>query len=76
MESFEQLKQVLVESRGIVPSKITMEASFEALGLDSLDAVDILMTAEEKYGLRINLDDGAKTIADIVRAIDKAKTKK
>jgi len=73
MNTFEQLKQILMETRQIPANKIVESATFESLGLDSLDSVDILMTVEERLGIKVNLDDGMKTLADAVKVIKKSK---
>ena len=52
--------------------KIAADSQFADLGLDSLDTVELVMTAEEAFGIEI--DDRAtgaiETIADLCGAID------
>ena len=49
---------------------ITMDTSFEDLGADSLDIVELTMAVEEEFGLE-NMDEddlsGIATVADLVR---------
>ncbi|HMA11054.1 MAG TPA: acyl carrier protein, partial [Steroidobacteraceae bacterium] len=37
-------------------SKLSPQATLEALGLDSVDTVSILFAVEEKYGIRLETD--------------------
>ena len=49
---------------------ITMDTSFEDLGADSLDIVEMTMAVEEEFGLE-DMDEedlsGISTVADLVR---------
>jgi len=67
---------ILDDVRGLIvdhlkadPALVTLEADLkDALGADSLDAVEIVMAIEEKYKITINDNDTEKlkTVADIV----------
>ena len=59
---------------GIDKSEITLESSFENdLGADSLDAVELVMALEEKFGVEIPDEDAAylRTVQDAVDYIGK-----
>ena len=59
---------------GIDKSEITLESSFENdLGADSLDAVELVMALEEKFGVEIPDEDAAylRTVQDAVDYIEK-----
>ena len=52
-----EIKQLIIESltlEDITPADIDAEAPLfnEGLGLDSIDALDLAMTLEERYGVR------------------------
>lgn len=50
-----KVKKVIVEHLGVDPDKLQDTASFtEVLGLDSLDAMDLLMAIDEAFGIRIS----------------------
>ena len=54
MELFEEIKQVVSEQLGVKLEEIKPTASFQAdLGADSLDAVELIMALEEKFGIEI-----------------------
>ena len=58
--SFEELKEVFVDTLNCDADKVTMAASLtEDLQADSLDAVELNMAFEEKFGVTI------KTVGDI-----------
>ena len=66
--SFEDLKEVFVDTLGCDADKVTMEASLtDDLQAGSLDAVELNMAFEEKFGVSIADEDlGAlKTVDDI-----------
>jgi len=69
MELFEGIKQVVSEQLGVKPEEIKPTASFrDDLGADSLDAVELIMALEEKFGIEIP-DADAETMLTINDAI-------
>ena len=70
--TFEKVAKIIAENRGIEASEITMETSFEALGFDSLDTVELVMNLEEEFSKTIEINEGLKTVADVVLLIDAA----
>ncbi len=72
MEIFDKVRDILVEQLGIKPEEVTQEASLQDdLGADSLDVVELVMTFEEEFDLRISDEDAEKisTVADAVNYI-------
>ena len=67
---FEKLAALLSEQFGVDVDSITMDTSFEDLGADSLDIVEMTMAVEEEFGLE-DMDEedlsGISTGADLVR---------
>ena len=67
---FEKLAALLSEQFGVDVDSITMDTSFEDLGADSLDIVEMTMAVEEEFGLEdVDEEDlsGISTVADLVR---------
>ena len=66
---FEKLAALLSEQFGVDVDSITMDTSFEDLGADSLDIVEMTMAVEEEFGLE-DMDEedlsGISTVADPV----------
>ena len=46
-----QVIAVIARKKKLDPAQITAESTFEQLGLDSLDAADLLFTFEDTFGI-------------------------
>ena len=71
---FEEVKEIMVDTLGCDEDKILPEASLaDDLNIDSLDAVELLMAIEEKYGIKIPDEElgNMKKVSDIVTAVEK-----
>ena len=84
LEKMKQKKRTITKSRvkksllamDIDESKITLDAKLkEDLELDSLDSVELIMSAEEEFGIEIPDEDvmNFKTVNDIVNYIEEHK---
>lgn len=71
--TFQKVKEIIIEQLGLDGSEIKEDTSFEALGLDSLDIVELLMAMEEEFGIEIKAEEAGKTISDLVKYIDENK---
>ena len=73
-EIFEQVKSILVETLSVDEDKVKMEARFqEDLETDSLDLVELVMTMEEKFSVKISDEEaaGIRTVSDAVDFVEK-----
>ena len=68
--TFEKVAALIAENRDLDASELTMETTFESLGFDSLDTVELVMTFDEEFGVTLEVDEILKTIGDVVRLID------
>ena len=71
---FEKLKEIMANTLGCDEEKITMSANIaEDLGIDSLDAVELVMTIEEQMGIKIPDEElpNIKVVEDIVECLKK-----
>ena len=69
----EQIKDIRVNLLNVKKENIHPESRFiEDLGSDSLDAVEIVMAVEEKFGVEIDDEahDDVKTVADITKYVE------
>ncbi|WP_407541376.1 acyl carrier protein [Deinococcus radiomollis] len=70
METFEQVKEVIVDKLGVDETKVVPEARFvEDLGADSLETVELIMGLEDKFGITI-ADEDAEQIRTVQAAVD------
>lgn len=70
---FEEVKELIIDTLNCEEEKVTLEANiFEDLGADSLDAVELNLALEEKFGISIDEDTmaGIKTVGDIVNYLE------
>uniref|UniRef100_A0A5B7B5Q7 Acyl carrier protein n=1 Tax=Davidia involucrata TaxID=16924 RepID=A0A5B7B5Q7_DAVIN len=69
-EVADRVISVVKNFQKVDPSKVTSNANFQSdLGLDSLDAVEIVMALEEEFGFEIP-DNEADKISSINLAVD------
>ena len=74
--TFEQLRDMIVDTLGCDEAKVTMDARLsDDLGSDSLDAVDLIMNIEEDYGVKIPDEElgNMVKVSDVLAAIEKYK---
>ena len=72
-EIFDKLKELVVDQLGVEEDEVAMEASMQDdLGADSLDLVDLVMSVEEEFGVKVADEDleNIKTVGDIVNYIE------
>ncbi len=70
-----KVKEMIVDSLGIDPEKITNESSFvDDLGADSLDTVELVMAFEEEFDVEIPDEDAEKltTVGDAISYLEKS----
>ncbi|MCJ7537184.1 MAG: acyl carrier protein [Anaerolineales bacterium] len=72
-DTFEQIKEIIVDLLNVDESKVTLEARFrEDLEADSLDLVELIMAFEDKFGGEISDEDAQNisTVGDVVKYIN------
>lgn len=73
---FDKVVQILADQLSVDPDKITMESLLEEdLDADSLDAIDIVMSIEDKFEVEVpdEVIANMKSVADIVNFIENNK---
>ena len=68
--TFDKVAKILADYRDMDVSEIKMESSFEVLGLDSLDMVDLIMLLEDAFDVEIEIDEKLETVRDLVELIE------
>jgi acyl carrier protein len=54
---YEKLVSYAAKQLELDPSEITPESSFETLGIDSLDIVEMIMDLETELGVELDMED-------------------
>lgn len=71
-EILDKMRDIFSRNFSIAPERVVPEARlFDELGLDSLDAVDLVIELQEFTGKRIKPDvfKSVRTVADVVRVV-------
>ena len=66
---FEKIQAYLANQLDISPDDITPETTFESLGIDSLDTVEMVMDLEEQLGVDLELDEKLTTVGELVEFV-------
>jgi len=63
---------LLTTDFGVPTDEISADATFEALGLDSLDIVELTLALEDRTGVKLG-DEDLEQVRTVQDAIDKVK---
>ncbi|HAG14403.1 MAG TPA: acyl carrier protein [Ruminococcus sp.] len=66
----EKVIEMLANHLEMDASEITEETTFEDLGVDSLEAVEIMMEMEDEFGCEINPQEAGKSVKELIAYID------
>ena len=67
---FDRIRNIMVEKLGIDGDELGKDTSFEELGVDSLDIVELTMALEEDFEIEIAVSEDMKTVGDLVEYIE------
>jgi len=65
----ERVIKVFAAFKKVEPSEIKMETTFEELGLDSLDGLNLIFELEEEFDLMVP-DDKVKSMKSVAEAVE------
>jgi len=68
--TLEKVKELLADHLEMDVAEITDETTFEDLGVDSLDTVEIMMEMEDEFGIEIKPAEVGKSVKELVAYID------
>ena len=66
----EKLAAYLASQLDINEEDITEETTFESLGIDSLDTVEMLMDLEEELGVELEMEEKVATVGELAAFIE------
>ena len=67
---FEKIAAYLAAQLDIPAEEITMDTTFESLGIDSLDTVEMVMDLEADLGVELELDQKVTTVGELVEFVE------
>jgi len=67
---FKKIAAIIADHTGGDVKEITAETTFEELGVDSLDTVEMVMKLEEELGVEIEMEGKFETVGDLVKFIE------
>ena len=70
MATIDTIKDVLQENLDIDPADVTEESTFDSLGIDSLDMVELNCDLEEKCEVDFGEPEGLDTVGALVNYVD------
>ena len=72
MDTFEKVSDIIGNRFELSETKITMDTTWEEIGADSIDLVDLISELEDEFDISIPDDsiEDLKTVGDVVNLID------
>jgi acyl carrier protein len=67
---FQKVKRIIAEQLGLEENDITIDSSFEELGVDSLDLFQIIIDIEEEFSVQIEDAESIKNVAEAVKFVE------
>ena len=68
-ELIERVRKVIATSKRIPEERVTLDSAFEELGIDSMDAVEILFALENEFDISIP-DEEVKTVRNVRQMVE------
>lgn len=70
MGTLEIITKLLNDNLDIEPEKVTENATFDSLGIDSLDLVELICDLEDECDVEFGEPEGLETVGDLVEYIE------
>ena len=70
MATLDTIKDILQENLDITPENVDEDSTFESLGVDSLDMVELICELEERLDVDFGEPEGLETMGDLVEYVD------
>ena len=67
---FEKIANYLADQLDMSADDITADTTFESLGVDSLDTVEMVMDLEDELGVELELEDKISTVGELVAFVE------
>lgn len=73
IDTFTAVKEAIIKVHGNGSLEVKTDSTFDDIGLDSLDIVEVVMEVEDKIGIEIpdeSMPEDDGTIGDFIKVID------
>ncbi|MCQ2553847.1 MAG: acyl carrier protein [Clostridia bacterium] len=70
MDTLEIIQNLLQENIGIDPSEVNEDSTFDSLGIDSLDMVELICNLEDEMDIEFGEPEGLETVGDIIEYVN------
>lgn len=70
MTTLETIQVILNENLDIDPETVAADSTFESLGIDSLDMVELVCEIENRFDIEFGEPEGLDTVGKLVEYID------
>ena len=67
---FEKIRAYLASELDISEDEITRDTTFESLGVDSLDTVEMVMDLEQELGVELEVEEKIATVGELVDFVE------
>lgn len=68
--TFETIAKLIAAHNDSNPADITPDTTFQSLGVDSLDTVELIMNLEDELDCQIDLDRKVDTVGELAAFVD------
>ena len=68
--TLEKVKKILADHLEMDEAEINADTTLDELGVDSIDAVEIVMELEDEFGIEIQSDEIGNSVKDFVDYIE------
>jgi acyl carrier protein len=74
----DRVVRIITEQQKLPPGKVTPDSTFQELGIDSLDGVQLLFAFEEEFDITIpeHVAQNMKTVGQVVEGLEKVLSKR
>ena len=70
MATIDIIKDILSDNLDIAPESVNEASTFDSLGVDSLDMVELICELEDRCDIDFGEPEGLATVADLVAYVD------
>ena len=70
MDTLQTIKDILEEQLDIESENVNEDSTFDSLGIDSLDSVEVFVELDDRLDISLGNPEGLETIGDLIEYIE------